>query len=136
MIPKIIKGGAFSDDRGSLKHNNTFDASFVKRIYTIKNAPGILERAWQGHRIEQRWFSSVKGSFIIKLIKIDNWDHPSKNLEKIEFQIDDTGLDVLHIPPGYISSIISKEPESILLVMADYSLHEIKDEYKFPNNYF
>jgi hypothetical protein len=45
-------------------------------------------------------------------------------------------LDVLHIPQGYISSIQALEPEAKLLVMADYLLGEINDEYRFDADYF
>jgi hypothetical protein len=45
-------------------------------------------------------------------------------------------LDVLHIPKGYISSIQALEEFSKLLVMGDYLLGELKDEYRYPPNYF
>ena len=136
MVPLLIGGSLFFDKRGVLKFNNNFDASGVKRIYTIQNASETIERAWQGHQIEQRWFSAIKGTFTIKLIKIDNWETPSRNLEMIDYQITDDSLHVLYVPPGYVTSIKGEEPEALLLVMADYFLHEIKDEYKFPQDYF
>jgi len=93
-------------------------------------------RGWQGHKVEQRWFSAIKGSFKILLIKIDDWRCPNKNLEQLEYIIRAKILDVLHIPEGYISSIQSIEECSKLLVMADYLLGQIKDEYRYPQNYF
>ena len=34
--PKIIKGNFFTDTRGTINFNNTFDVSEIKRIYLIK----------------------------------------------------------------------------------------------------
>lgn len=136
MKPATIEGNVHNDFRGSLYYNNEFDASTVKRIYFIQNRDTETVRAWQGHRIEQRWFSAVQGSFEIKLIEVDDWENPSKNSIVHTFILSAAQLDVLHIPQGYISSIQSLEPESKLLVMADYSLGEIKDEYRFEADFF
>ncbi len=136
MIPEIITGGSHSDTRGTLFYNNDFDASVVKRIYVIENKSIDFIRAWQGHKIEQRWFSVINGSFKIQLIVIDNWENPTKNIEKLSFTINAEKLDVLHVPKGHVSSIQSLEEGSKLLVMADYRLNEIIDEFRFPFDYF
>jgi len=134
--PILIKGGQHTDNRGQIRFNNDFDLTEVKRIYTIENRSTETIRAWQGHKIEQRWFSAVSGSFKIKLIKIDNWENPSKNLEKLTFVINAEKLEVLHVPQGYVSSIQALEEGSKLLVMANYLLGAIKDEYRFEVDYF
>jgi len=136
MIPKIITGGSHFDNRGVLKFNNFFDASEVKRIYTIENTETIFVRGWQGHRIEQRWFSVLQGSFKIRLIAVDNWKNPSRDLKSLSFIINTEKLDVLHVPQGYVSSIQSLEEGSKLLVMADYMLGVLQDEYRFDIDYF
>ena len=135
MIPLIIFGGAHKDNRGLLSYNNSFDASIVKRIYIIENNLNFI-RGWQGHKIEQRWFSAIKGQFKIQLIKIDNWIEPDKELKKTTFNLSDNTLDILQIPAGYITSIKSDEEGAKLLVMSDYMLNEISDNYKYPTNYF
>lgn len=136
MAPKIINGSSSSDDRGIVSYNNDFDATVIKRLYFIENINTDFIRAWQGHKVEQRWFSVTKGSFQIKLIKIDNWDNPSKELDIISFIIDDKKFDLLYIPQGYVTSIQSLDKGSKLLVMSDYLLKEINDEYRFNVNYF
>ncbi|AOW08151.1 WxcM-like domain-containing protein [Flavobacterium gilvum] len=136
MNPKLISGNRYSDQRGTLLYNNNFDASLIKRIYIIENEKLELIRGWQGHQIEQRWFSAVIGRFEIQLIKIDNWEKPSKDLEVFTYLIDSEELNVLYVPNGYISSIQSLELNSKLLVMADYLLGENKDEYRFDIEYF
>lgn len=136
MIPEIITGSIHSDERGTLSYNNDFDASIIKRVYIIENINTDYIRAWQGHKIEQRWFSAINGSFKIQLIKIDNWEKPSKDCQSFTFIISAGKLDVLHIPGGYVSSIQSLEPNSKLLVMANYLLGETKDEYRYEADYF
>ena len=70
MIPKLILGGSHSDIRGTLTFNNDFDASQIKRIYTKENHSLDFIRGWQGHKMEQRWFSAIKGSFKIQILSI------------------------------------------------------------------
>ena len=136
MKPILLRGNIHKDTRGSLYYNNGFDTSIVKRIYFIENMDTSVIRGWQGHKIEQRWFSAVQGSFLIKLIKIDNWAHPTKHLICKEFSIAAQVLDVLHVPKGYISSIQALEIGSRLLVMSDFSIGELNDEFRYDLNYF
>jgi dTDP-4-dehydrorhamnose 3,5-epimerase-like enzyme len=136
MTPKIITGGCHSDDRGILQFNNSFDATAVKRIYLIENKETTFVRGWQGHRIEQRWFSVLQGSFKIELIAIDDWEHPSRDLKSLSFIVNAKALDVLYVPQGYVSSIQALEEGAKLLVMADYLLGAIEDEYRFEIDYF
>lgn len=136
MFPKLLKGNSQEDSRGILFYNNDFDASAIKRIYVIENQNTDFVRAWQGHKMEQRWFSAIKGSFKIELIAVDDWDTPSKKLERLEFVLDSKKLDVLHTPAGYVSSIQSLEEDSKLLVMADNLLGELDDEYRYASDYF
>ena len=134
--PKIIKGSFSTDIRGTINFNNAFDLSLIKRMYIIKNTSVDILRGWQGHQKEQRWFSAMDGGFCIKLIKIDDWELPSKDLESIELSISNKTLDVLHVPKGYVSCIKAIEQHSKLLVMSDYKFGEIIDEYRFELDYF
>ncbi|RTZ00889.1 sugar epimerase [Flavobacterium sp. RSP49] len=136
MVPRIITGDNHSDARGTVRFNNSFDATAVKRIYLIENNENTFVRRWQGHRIEQRWFSVLHGSFKIELIAIDNWEHPSIDLKSLSFIVNAETLDILHIPQGYVSSIQALKAGAKLLVMADYLLGEIQDEYRFDIDYF
>ena len=136
MVPKLLIGAVHQDVRGSLFHNNDFDASRIKRIYTIENKNTSIVRRWQGHKFEQRWFSAVLGRFKILLIRIDDWDEPNRARQPEEYILCSDRLDVLHIPNGYVSSLQALDECSKLLVMADYSLGEVKDEYRFPHDYF
>jgi dTDP-4-dehydrorhamnose 3,5-epimerase-like enzyme len=135
-LPQLLKGNSHTDERGTLEFNNDFNALGIKRMYTIQNRDTEFIRGWQGHQIEQRWFSVVQGSFKIRLIAIDDWDYPSPSLEQHQFILDSQHMDVLHVSAGYVSSIQALESSSKLLLMSDYALGEINDEYRFDINYF
>ena len=136
LQPLIIKGNRHQDERGTLTFNNDFSAFGVKRFYTIENASLELKRAWQGHRGEQRWFSAIVGSFEIKLVEIDQWENPSKNLPVLKFILTAETLDILHIPAGFATSIQGLAKDSKLLLFADYQLGELQDEFRYPSDYF
>lgn len=136
MKPTLISGNCYHDQRGQLFYNNDFDTSSIKRMYFIQNHSVDFVRAWQGHKIEQRWLSAVQGRFKIQLIVIDNWKKPSVSLPRLEYILKSETLDVLHVPAGYVSSIQAIEAKSKLVVMSDYQLGEINDEFRYPMNYF
>ena len=136
MKPTLISGNCHQDERGQLFYNNDFDTSCIKRMYVIENHSVDFVRAWQGHKVEQRWFSAISGGFKIQLIAADNWDTPSENLPRIEYHLHSEKLDILHIPAGYISSIQALEEKSKLVVMSDYHLGELNDEFRYPTDYF
>lgn len=136
MLPSIIKGNNHEDNRGKLKYNNNFNLSGIKRMYAIENANINVKRGWQGHKIEQRWFTVISGKFEIMLLKIDHWECPTVHLQPTIFELNTENLDVLHVPAGYITCIQAKNENSKLVIMSDFILGEIKDEYKFDLNYF
>ncbi len=136
MKPNLISGNCHQDQREQLFYNNDFDASSIKRIYVIENHSVDFIRSWQGHKIEQRWFSAVQGRFKIQLIAIDNWEKPSETLSRLNYILESVTLDLLHIPAGYVSSIQALEEKSKLVVMSDYHIGELNDEFRYPTDYF
>lgn len=132
----LLEGKKHQDERGIITFNNDFDASLIKRIYTIENLSTDFIRGWQGHKIEQRWFACMKGSFEISVIQIDNFENPYKDLMINKYQLNDEKLTYLHVPPGCITAIQSKEENSKLLVLSDYGLGEISDEFRYSLDYF
>ncbi len=136
MEPSLIIGNCHKDERGLLFYNNDFDTTCIKRMYVIENHSIDFVRAWQGHKVEQRWFNVIQGCFKIQLIAVDNWDNPSETLPRLDYVLESATLDVLHITGGYVSSIQALKEKSKLVVMSDYHLGEINDEFRYPINYF
>lgn len=132
----LLNGNFHRDERGIITFNNDFDPSEVKRIYTIENLSTDFVRGWQGHQIEQRWFACVAGEFEISVIKIDDFENPSKDLMILKYILQDKTLTFLHVPAGCVTAIQAKKDGSKLLVLADYGFGEIQDEYRFPLDYF
>lgn len=134
--PQYLEGKNHQDERGIITYNNDFDASQVKRIYTIENHSSDFIRGWQGHQVEQRWFACMKGSFYIFVMKVDDFTNPSRDLTIQKYLLTDDALTYLHIPSGCITAIQAKTDGSKLLVLADYGLGEINDEYRYSLDYF
>lgn len=132
-----IKGGIAKDDRGQIRFVNGFDMSAVKRFYIIRNSDIDLIRGWRGHRIEQRWFYVLSGSFEFNIVKIDIWDAPAKDLTIERVNVVAEELQVLHMPAGYATAIRATTPNSELLVYGDFGIeHARHDDYKWGLDYF
>ena len=132
-----IQGGIAEDHRGHIRFVNDFEMTQVKRFYIIKNKDTDLVRGWRAHRIEQRWFYVLSGSFLVDLIKIDDWENASPELpvERRILQVADK--QVLHVPEGYGTAFQALESESELLVFADYGIEHAKnDDHTWSKDYF
>lgn len=133
----IIKGGIAKDHRGQIRFVNDFDMSLVKRFYIIKNGDLNLVRGWRAHRIEQRWFYVLSGSFAIRVVKIDNWESASVDLPVDRFVLNTNDNQVLHLSTGYATAFQALEENSELLVFSDYGIENAaKDDYTYPLDYF
>lgn len=136
MEPYIINGAISKDERGAIRHNNSFDLSVIKRIYIIQNRDTEFVRGWKAHTIEKRWFAALSGSFTINIVKIDDWEQPSPFLQQQAFHLSADALDVLYCPAGYATAIQANTEGAQLLAMSDYFLGATNDEHNYPNNYF
>jgi dTDP-4-dehydrorhamnose 3,5-epimerase len=136
-VTHIIDGGHFSDNRGTVAFVNDFNLIPVKRFYCITHPNTTIVRAWQGHQIESKWFYCTKGSFEIKVIKIDNWHSPSKNLTIQTYVLTATQSQVLAVATGCATGIRALEMNASLMVFSDKTLNEAKgDDYRFDKDYW
>src|SRR5690606_1197465 len=134
---KSIIGGIAKDHRGEIRFVNDFDMTQVKRFYIIKNTVTELIRGWRAHRTEQRWFYVLSGSFALDLIQVDDWENASPELPVEKRILKAEEQQVLHVPVGYGTAFQALEPESELLVFADYGIEHAKtDDYTWPVDYF
>jgi len=133
--PQLIEGGFFEDHRGRLDFVNDFDATPIKRVYFSTNATTEIIRAWQGHKVECRWFMCVKGSFTVKLIKIDDTTKAPDNPHVYEYHLAEAEPNILFIPNGYVNGFQSTEDDSKLLIMSNFRLGENPDDdFRFTLN--
>lgn len=135
--PTLIQGTTHKDDRGQLFFNNDWSLQKVKRMYCISPKDTSVIRAWQGHKKEAKWFYSCQNDFIIKTIKIDNWELPSQDLISTSYIVSSNKNEVLYVPPGYVTGIKSIKPNSKLMVFSDATLEEsINDDFRFDLEYW
>ncbi len=87
--------------------------------------------------MEQRWFYVLSGSFELSLVKIDDWDNPSKDLKIDKEILKAEDQQVVHVPVGYGTAFKALEEGSELLVFADYGIENAKnDDYTWPIGFF
>ncbi len=111
--------------------------SLVKRFYIIKNADTDLIRGWRAHRMEQRWFYVLSGSFMVDMVEIDDWSNTSRNLPIRREIIDSKENKLLHLSTGYGTAFQALEKDSELLVFSDFPIQNApNDDYTYPLDYF
>lgn len=134
---QLIQCDIFEDNRGKVVFANDFDMNPIRRLYHIHHLDTDVVRAWQGHKVESKWFHCIKGGFDTKLVSIDDWQAPSKDLEIKSVQLCADNSQVLFIPGGYASGFKAITPNSILMVFSDMDVPSSKaDDYRFDKGYF
>ena len=128
MKPTLIKGGIFTDERGTISFVNDFKFTEIERFYILKNSEAHPLRAWQGHKLDNKYFYCIAGSFKIYFVRIDNWENPSKNLKVDSQDLESTNSQILHIPAGYANAVRSLERNSIMISFSTLPLNAIKDD--------
>ena len=137
LQPTVIKGGSFRDMRGNLRFVNGFLMDKVKRMYIIEQLDTVAIRAWQGHKLEQKWFFVLEGAFHIQLVQPDNWESPSKDLFPRSFNMLAENNEVLHVPGGFANGFRATENNSKLLVFSNFNIKQVEmDNYRFEKDYW
>ncbi|WP_209329495.1 WxcM-like domain-containing protein [Lunatimonas salinarum] len=133
--PQIIQGGFHSDERGSIAFVNSFVFEGVKRFYSILHPNTETVRAWQGHKLERKWFFVASGSFKLVLVKIGDWNTPLADGQPYEYLLDEEKPKILAVPGGYVNGFQATSPNSRLMVFSDASVEEsVRDDYRFEKN--
>lgn len=121
---ELIKGNRFVDDRGIIRFNNEFDMTAVKRMYLIEPTPNLI-RAWQGHQIENKWFSVISGRFEVQVVSMTDLT------VKKSFILSEDQDEVIKIDAGFYNGFKALESQSKLIVYSDKSLNEsLNDDYR------
>lgn len=133
--PTIIKGGLFSDDRGSMRFVNDFQFLDVKRFYFIKHLETSVVRAWQAHQFEKKYFYPISGSFAIAWVKIDDFNNPAEDLIPEVHLLSAINSEILSVPKGYANGLKAMEPNSELLIFSDMNLDDsLNENTRYPSN--
>lgn len=125
--PTLIAAEDFCDERGSLRAYNKFDMDEVKRMYAITPSdPGQI-RAWQFHQKEKKYMTAIKGTFLVKAVKLK---HPERSgiAETFSQHLDAARGDVWSIPPGYANGFRALTPGATLMVFSNMTLEESRED--------
>lgn len=134
---EIIKGGFFLDSRGKIQFVNDFHFDGIKRFYIITHPDFNVLRAWQGHKIEEKYFFVLSGSFTFASVKIDNWESPSNDLYVEKYTLNEGSNEILKINSGCANGFKANIASSSVLCFSNLTLEESKeDDYRFPNDYW
>jgi len=127
-----IFGEQHVDHRGVLRFVNDFFLDEVKRFYIVHQISTKVVRAWQAHMKEKKHFFVLSGSFLVGMVKIDNWKHPSVDLKVHRELLRAEDNCILVIPPGFANGFRALKEESSLLVFSTATLQESKlDDYRY-----
>ena len=136
--PNLIKGGNHTDNRGTIHFVNDFLLDDVKRFYLIHHPDTEVIRAWQGNKIEQKWFYVVEGAFKVITVQPGDWQNPSNNkLSLEEFDLGARNNEILHVPAGYANGFKALVPGSKVIVYSNIYIHQAADDdFRFPKEYW
>jgi dTDP-4-dehydrorhamnose 3,5-epimerase-like enzyme len=132
--PQLIKGGIHTDHRGQISFVNDMKFGAIERFYIISNSAEKPLRAWQGHKIDNKYFYCIQGVIKVHYVKIDNWESPSKDLKVESVILSATESKILHIPEGYANAIESLEVGAKLISFSTLPLSRTsEDEVRFES---
>lgn len=135
MEVNLIKGAIFSDERGSISFMNDFKFSEIERFYIIENSDLHPLRAWHGHKLDNKNFYCIAGSFQVSYVKVDDWENPSLSLKVESVILTVKNSIILTIPAGYANAIKSLEKGSRLMSFSTLPLEKVKeDDIRYDKN--
>lgn len=131
-LPKTIKGGLATDERGKVTFCNDFNFQNVKRFYTIENASLDTIRAFHGHKQEEKYMLVSSGKALICAVRF-----PEKENQVHKFVLSAHEPTILHIPGGYANGIKVLEPNTKVVIFSTSSVEESKqDDFRFAPDHW
>lgn len=131
----MTDGEIFTDSRGRISSLNNFRFLGVERVYFIHHNSVDVIRGWHGHQFEKKWFYCIKGSFIVALVQVDNWEKPSSNFIPEVFQLTEAKKQILCVPEGNANCIKAKESNSTLMVFSGKIIEEaLTDSWRYESS--
>ena len=76
-----------------------------KRFYDVENYQNNFIRAWHGHKRESKLLILRKGAALVGVVKINDWDKPSRKNKVYKFFLDERSPQAVFIPKGSIHRI-------------------------------
>lgn len=135
MKATLHQGGKFTDERGILEFVNETNPGNYRRFYLITHVDTNVVRAWQGHKVEEKAFYAIEGSFIIAVVNPVSFDTPDDNETPEFFELKKENNRFLRVPGGCYTGIKALSANSTLLVLSGLDFASSKaDDYRQPSN--
>lgn len=132
-----IEGGVVVDDRGTVSFVNGFDFTGVRRFYAVSSHRVGFVRAWHAHRNEGKYVFVARGSALVGAVKIDDWEHPSKDLPVERHVLSARQPAVLSIPPGFANGFMTLTDDALVLFFSTSSVEESRaDDIRYDARYW
>ena len=135
MKATLITGNTFTDHRGILRYVNENSPGYFCRFYIITHTDINVVRAWQGHKIEEKAFYVISGSFTIAVVQPQNFDVLSDNETPVFFNLSEDNGQFLRVPGGCYTGIKASTLNATLLVLSSLDIEKSKaDDFRQPAN--
>ena len=136
-VASLLVGGAAIDDRGSVSFCNEFPLESMKRFYVVRNHTRGFIRAWHGHRREAKAVFVASGTAMVCVVRVDDWDAPSRGIEVQKFVMSESQPRVLIIPPGFANGFMNLVRETRVVFFSNSTLEESAgDDIRFDARYW
>lgn len=127
---KILNGGLFVDDRGTLRFVNEFNFEGIKRFYQVENHERGFIRAWHGHKKEGKYVYVSKGSAWIGVVDMETFDNE-------RYVLSDKSPKILFIPAGKYNGFQTLEENTSIFFFSTSTIEETKgDDIREPYERF
>ena len=128
MNTEFIQGGLHIDARGTLRFCNDFDMGVMKRFYTIANSAEQPVRGWIGHKRETKWFFPLKGTTVIAVEPMDDFNAEKQRRRDAErFVLNAEEPKVLKVPSGNWFCI-EQDGNAEVMVFSDCKVGEFAND--------
>ena len=131
-VPQLIEGDLAGDDRGAVGFVNAFDFAGVKRFYTVTNHRTGFVRAWHAHQREAKYVTVLRGAAIVGVVKIDDWQNPSRDSKVYRYVLSGHNPSVVYIPAGYANGFMSLTEDALLVFFSTATVEESRgDDFRY-----
>ena len=133
MKATVTSGNTFTDHRGVLRYVNETNPGYFCRFYIISHPDISIVRAWQGHKIEEKAFYVISGSFTIAVVQPKDFDLLSDNEIPEIFSLSEDNKQFLRVPGGCYTGIKALSLNATLLVLSSLNIDKSKaDDFRQP----
>jgi dTDP-4-dehydrorhamnose 3,5-epimerase-like enzyme len=133
MKASLQQGSKYTDERGILQFVNETNPGNYRRFYFITHTNTNIVRAWQGHKMEEKAFYTINGSFIIAVVNPKCFEIPADVEIPDFFELNEKNNHFLRVPGGSYTGIKALSPNSTLLVLSGFDFSSSKaDDYRQP----